>query len=86
MTTDQPEVPEQPDSTQAAPAAPEQVGTLDDEFDPTETLGGGAGRSHGRAMLTPDQFRPPPEGAMEAPPAPVPPEEGDTTTDPDTDD
>jgi hypothetical protein len=83
MTTDQPEVPEQPDKTLAEP---EQVSALDDEFDPTETLGGGAGRSHGRSMLTPDQMRPPPQGAMETPPAPVPPGEGDATTDPDTDD
>ncbi|MFD5077769.1 hypothetical protein [Streptomyces sp. NPDC058371] len=81
MTTEQPEVPEQPDKTSAEP---EQVRTSDDEFDPTETLGGGAGRSHGRSMLTSDQMRPPPQGAMEAPPAPVPPGEADTTTDPDT--
>ncbi|WP_150477572.1 hypothetical protein [Streptomyces alboniger] len=83
MTTDQPEVPEPPDTAQAEP---EQVKALDDEFDPTETLGGGVGRSHGRSMLTPDQMRPPPQEAMEVSPASVPPEEGDATTDPDTDD
>lgn len=74
MTTDQPEACEQPDKTP------------DDDLDPTETLGGGAGRSHGRSKLTPDQMRPPPQAAMEEPPAPVPPAEGDTTTDPGTDD
>lgn len=73
MTTDQPEVPEQPDKTLAEP---EQVKALDDEFDPTETLGGGVGRSHGRSMLTPDQMRPPPQGAMEVSPVPVPPGDG----------
>jgi hypothetical protein len=82
MTTNQSEVPEQPDRT---PAEPEQATALDDEFDPTETLGGGAGRTHGRSMLTPGQMSPPPQGAMEAPPAPIPPGEGDATTDPDTD-
>ncbi|MEU3740085.1 hypothetical protein AB0E78_23825 [Streptomyces sp. NPDC032198] len=80
MTTDQPEVPEPPDMTLAEP---EQVKALDDEFDPTETLGGGVGRSHGRSMLTPEQMCPPPQGAMEVSPAPVPPGEGDATTDPD---
>jgi hypothetical protein len=83
MTTDQPEGPEQPDKTRAEP---EQVTAVDDEFDPTETLGGGAGRSHGRSMLTPDQMRPPPQGAMEPPPAPAPRGEGDATTDAGTDD
>ncbi|GHB92207.1 hypothetical protein GCM10010306_104250 [Streptomyces umbrinus] len=82
MTTDRPEVPEQPDELSAEP---EQVTALDDEFDPTETLGGGAGRTHGRSMLTPDQMRPPPQEAMEAPPAPTPPGDGDVTADPDTD-